>query len=457
MVTVASVEPDWVQHALWWQIYPLGFVGAPSDGMVGASQRAGAGHTAHRLRRIIDWLDYAVELGVSGIALGPVFASETHGYDTSDYYRIDPRLGNEDDFVALVEAAHGRGLKLLLDGVFNHVGRSFPAFAQVLAGGPESPAGRMFQLYWPAGATAGTEPDYEHFEGNRNLVTLNHAEPAVADQVTDVMCYWLGRGADGWRLDAAYAVPNEFWAAVLPRVREAHPGAYLVGEVIHGDYDSIIGESRLDSLTQYELWKAIWSSINEANFFELDHALGRHNHLLAEFAPWTFIGNHDVSRIASQITDARHHDHALVLLLTLGGTPAIYYGDEQGFTGIKEDNQHGDDAVRPAMPENGPGGLLPYGWPTYRRYQELIGLRRRHPWLHRAQTTTLQLTNTHLIFSVAAGEDRLVVALNLGDDPVDYELGPATSGNRTDVLVGEAAQQSAGRLRLEPHGWAVLG
>lgn len=187
-------EPDWVQHAIWWQIYPLGFVGAfPADNPPGADE--------HRLRRVTDWLDHAITLGASGIALGPVFASRTHGYDTTDHRRIDPRLGDDSDFDALIEAAHSRGLRVLLDGVFNHVGTDFPAYRAALDG--DAQAQSWFR---------GRPGRFHTFEGHGELITLNHNNPEVVDYTVEVMSQWLDRGADGWRLDAAYAVPQRFWA-----------------------------------------------------------------------------------------------------------------------------------------------------------------------------------------------------------------------------------------------------
>ncbi len=432
------MEPDWVRHTIWWQVYPLGFTGAwpaRDDG------------DPHRLRRLEAWLDYAVELGASGLALGPVFAADTHGYDTVDYFRIDPRLGDDADFVGLIAAAHDRGLRVLLDGVFNHVGRGHPAFRAVLEHGPEAPTAKWFRLAWPG-------PAYDTFEGHESLVALDHREPLVADLVVEVMNHWLDRGADGWRLDAAYAVPAEFWADVLGRVRQRHPDAWFVGEVIHGDYAGFVTSSTMSSVTQYELWKAIWSSLNEGNFYELDHALGRHNEFLDTFVPLTFLGNHDVTRLASKLTDQRNVAPALAVLMTLGGTPSVYAGDEQGFTGVKEDRENGDDAVRPPFPDK-PAGLMPYGWPTYHLHQELIGLRRRHSWLHTARTRAVHLSNESYAYETADGEHRLLVCLNVGDTAADV---PAPHG-RT-VLSGAAELQRAGGAdtvaRLGPHSFAIL-
>jgi cyclomaltodextrinase / maltogenic alpha-amylase / neopullulanase len=439
--------PDWVAHQVWWQVYPLGFVGA---------EPAAGGDIAlrHRLRRLLAWLDYAVELGASGLALGPIFASSSHGYDTTDHFRIDPRLGGDADFDELVRAAQDRGLKILLDGVFNHVGRRFPAFQQVLAEGPGSTLAGWFRLSWPADWRSGIEPDYATFEGHRQLVALNHDEPAVADYVTRAMTHWLGRGADGWRLDAAYAVPARFWAAVLPRVRAAHPRAYLVGEMIHGEFTEFVRSGGLDAVTQYELWKAIWSSLNDRNFFELAWALDRHNRLLECFVPLTFVGNHDVTRLASRLIDPRHLPHALAILLMSGGTPSLYAGDEQGFLGVKEDRAGGDDAIRPAFPP-APADLAPQGWSTYRLHQGLIGLRRRHPWLHRARTKSLQLAKAQFAYEARLDDRRLIVTLNLADHATDQ---PAPHARR--VLAGDGGVLRAGetgaQVRLPPHGWAVL-
>ncbi len=362
-----------LDETIWWHLYPLGFLGAEPNGQVHTSAGAGEarGDVQHRLGQLDPWLDYAAELGCTGLQLGPIFASETHGYDTVDHRQIDPRLGDDHDFDRLVAAASQRGLRILLDGVFNHVGRGFPMFVEAVAGGPASDAARWFQLYWHEDR----EPDAEVFEGHHSLVTLNHAAPAVVDYVAEVMTHWLERGIAGWRLDAAYAVAPAFWAQVLPRVRANFPKAYFVGEVIHGDYVGIVEESGLDAVTQYELWKATWSSLNDRNFFELTASLERHEQLLGHMVPMTFLSNHDVTRIASQLTDERYLPHAMAVWMTVGGAPSIYAGDEQAMGGVKEDRPGGDDAVRPVFPST-PGGLAPDGWQVHAMYQQLIALRR---------------------------------------------------------------------------------
>lgn len=432
----------WIEHALLWHVYPLGFLGAEPAATHDGVQ--------HRLAGLEPWLDHAVSLGASGVLLGPVFASATHGYDTIDHFRVDERLGDEHDLVALFEAAHARGLRVVLDGVFNHVGQGFERFRTALAEGPDSRAAAWFRLRWPAD---GGPPEHDDFEGHSALVALDHENPEVTEHVASVMEHWLDRGADGWRLDAAYAVPPAFWAPVLARVRAAHPDVYVVGEVIHGDYAGIVRESGMDAVTQYELWKAVWSSLNDANAHELAHALGRHAAFCEDFVPLTFVGNHDVTRIASRLDDPRHLPHALAVLLTVAGTPCVYAGDELGFEGIKEDRAGGDDAIRPAFPAD-PATLDAGGSAVFRLHQELIGLRRRHAWLHTARTEVVSVTSTLLVYTSTdrSGPGTLVVALSTSDDPATVAL-----PGRGAVLAGDGSAADAGSaVRLPPHGWAVV-
>jgi glycosidase len=417
---------EWIDHAIWWHVYPLGFTGAEKSALEPDNP------ARHRLPRLGAWLDYAIELGCNGLLLGPIFASETHGYDTIDHFRIDPRLGDESDFAALVAAAKPRGLRIVLDGVFNHVAQSFSR--------PE-----WFRRDPETG-------EFTSFEGHQHLVVLDHDNPAVAGYVADVMNYWLDRGVSGWRLDAAYAVDPAFWRNVLPAVRDAHPDAWVLGEMIHGDYAAYAADSGLDSVTQYELWKAIWSSLNDGNFFELEHALGRHNTFLDGELPQTFVGNHDVTRLASRLTDERHIGHALAVLFAVGGVPSVYYGDEQAFRGIKEDREGGDDDIRPAFPDS-PADLAPDGWPVYRMHQRLIGFRRRHPWLVRARTTAEHLTNEAVALRSTADRKSVLLLLNISDDQYKF---PLDVGGLAVAETPDPGSQPADPLLVPPHSWTLL-
>lgn len=392
-------RPTWVDHLIAWHVYPLGLVGAPME-----PQGLDA-PVVHRLARLEAWVDHAVSIGCSGLVLGPVLASRTHGYDTLDHLRVDPRLGDDADVDHLLARCHEAGLRVLFDGVFNHVSWHHRLVQEAIEAGLDSAAGQMVR--WD-----GDRPAV--FEGHGDLVVLNHDNPQVARMVGEVMGHWCDRGVDGWRLDAAYTVAPRFWQQVLPALRHSHPEVWVFGEVIHGDYRAIVAESGMDSLTQYELWKAIWSSFESRNFFELDHALSRHDEFCEAFTPMTFVGNHDVTRIASRVGDDGAV-LALTVLATVGGVPSIYYGDELAYRGVKEDRPGGDDEIRPVLPDS-PSHLSGLGRHVMQAHQDLLGLRRRHPWLVDARTQALDLSNERYVYrSGVPGIEPLVVELDLTD------------------------------------------
>ena len=361
-----------LDNAIWWHVYPLGALGAPIHDRSGDD-------AGHRLPRLEAWLDYVVELGCAGLLLGPIFESVAHGYDTLDHFRIDARLGDDADFDHFMAACRERGLSVMLDGVFNHVAASHP---------------RVEEL-----AERDEHGNVQCWEGHCQLTNLDHSKPEVAQLVVDVMLHWLRRGIAGWRLDVAYDVPRSFWRKVTRRVREKFPDALFLGEVIHGDYARFVYTSKLDTVTEYELWKATWSSIRERNFWELDWTLGRHAKMCETFVPQTFIGNHDVTRVASQVGGAGAIV-AAAILFTVPGMPSIYYGDEQGFRGLKGEGERHDDDLRPELPES-PDGLLPYGWWMFNLYRALITLRRRNPWLARGKLEVLAKSNTAIYYKIS--------------------------------------------------------
>ena len=407
-MSISRTTPDWLAHAIGWHVYPLGFTGAPVHGDESDAAVAVAPGSA-RLDHLIDWLDYVQELGLNVLQLGPIFESATHGYDTLDYFRIDRRLGDDAAFDRLIAAAHERGIKVLLDGVFNHLSSQAPMFREALDD-PDSASAKLFDV-----DRSGEEPIAPCFEGHLDLVEFDHRAPETAEFVESVMRHWLERGIDGWRLDAAYAVDPDFWARVLPSVRADFPHAFVYGEVIHGDYVDIVGRSTMESVTEYELWKATWSALKDHNFYELEWTLGRHDAFLESFVPVTFVGNHDVTRIASQVGQDKAV-LALVVLMTVGGIPLIYYGDEQGYIGVKEERFGGDDQVRPVFPAT-PEELSTLGNWMHDAHRQLIGLRRRHPWLHRATVTVTSIANERITYDVGADGRSLTVTLEVTGKP----------------------------------------
>lgn len=376
-----------LDHTIFWHVYPLGATGAPVRDWTEDDE-------AHRLPQLVGWLDHLIDLGCNGLLLAPVFASSTHGYDTLDHFRIDPRLGDEADFDLLIAACRERGIDVLLDGVFNHVGAHHP---MVDGGGPVKRDGAGHPVGW---------------EGHGDLVELDHSDPRTAELVVAVMEHWLTRGVAGWRLDVAYAVPSRFWSEVIGRVRHRFPGAVFLGEVIHGDYAGIAAAGELDMVTQYELWKGIWSSIRDANLWELAHALERHDGFSARALMQTFVGNHDVDRIADTL-GVDGAALAAVILFSLPGVPSVYYGDELAVRGRKGSGYGADDPLRPALGA-GPGELTGQARHMAELYHELIGLRRRHPWLSRGRIEVGERADTALSYAVTGAGHRLDVSVKLG-------------------------------------------
>ena len=409
---------NWPATAIFWHAYPIRFVGGEDEAV---------DRVEHRLWRVVNWLDYVVDVGLNGLLLAPMFASKTHGYDTLDHFRVDPRLGDDADVDDLLLQAHRRGIRVVFDGVFNHVSRDHEIVQKALSAGPETPEGAWIK--WSEG--------YPYcFEGSLDLVELDLANPEVQDYIARIMIFWLDRGIDGWRLDAAYAAGADAWAPIVARVRDSHPDAWLLGEVLHGDYTAFVATSGVDTVTQYELWKAIWSSLNDPNMFELEWSLKRHQEFCAHFLPQTFVGNHDVTRLATQITDERNVPLAVALLMFLPGTPSVYAGDEQGFTGEKLHAPRGDDAVRPPFPED-PSGLLPFGQHMLEVYREVIRLRRVHPWMAEAVATPTHVQGGAIAIQLDAGDaGRLTLAVNASDESL------VLPGTHHDLDVG-------------PHSWAL--
>jgi glycosidase len=402
--------PGWVAGRTWYHVHALRASGAPDvnpdvDGSPGP-QRG--------LRRLLHVVEHAAELGFGGVLLTPVAVSSTHGYDTVDPFRLDPRLGDDGDLEELVAACRARGLRLLFDGVFHHVGRAFPRFRDVLSSGASSPSVGWFHLDFSSDGPDGF--DYRAFEGHRELVALDHANPAVLDWAVDVCTHWLDRGIDGWRFDVAYAIPRPFLGELSRRVLERHPDAFLFGEMIHGDYAGFVAESGLHSVTQYELHKACWSACNDANAFELAWALRRHAEMAERFVPVTFVGNHDVTRIATQLTNPeRDLERVLTVLFSVPGTPCVYYGDEWGARGEKVSGAGGDDAIRPRWDDLSAARDAGAGIESLHR--RLVSFRRERPWLTDATLSVTAVANQHLELAVTArdGSDSLSVSLDFGD------------------------------------------
>lgn len=334
---------NWGYEAVFYQIYPLGMCGAPFEN---------DGVQEHRILNVLNWTDHIAKLGCSGVYFSPVFESDTHGYNTRDYKRIDTRLGTNEDFKKVVDALHEKGIKVVLDGVFNHVGRGFPQFRDVCQRRWESPYKDWFNINFDGNSAYNDGLWYEGWEGHYDLVKLNLRNPAVVDHLLDAVKYWIEYfDIDGIRLDVAYCLDFDF----LKRLRSFTDGLkedfFLVGELLHGDYSRWVNPEMLHSATNYECYKGLYSSFNSMNLFEICHSLK--NRFGPE--PWCqyrglhllcFADNHDVTRAASILSEPRHLPLMYTILFGMPGIPCVYYGSEWG---VKADKKEGDPALRPCF------------------------------------------------------------------------------------------------------------
>ena len=334
----------WAYNETFYQIYPIGFCGAPvhNDGV-----------TEHRILKIGEWAEYLGDLGIGSIILNPIFESDNHGYDTRDFRKIDCRLGTNEDFKEVCEKLHDNNVKIMLDGVFNHVGRGFWAFKDVQEKKWDSPYKDWFHISFDGNSAYNDGFWYEGWEGHFELVKLNLQNPAVVDYLLDCVKMWIEEfGIDGLRLDVAYCLDHNFMRRLRSFCEELKPGFALIGEVLFGDYNLIVNDEMLHSCTNYECYKGIFSSFNCMNMFEIAHSLNR------QFGPeqWciyrgkhlmTFVDNHDVTRIASILTNKNHLPLAYGLLFGMPGIPCIYYGSEWGIQGRRGHNS--DTELRPRI------------------------------------------------------------------------------------------------------------
>ena len=349
-----AVLPEWANDAVFYQIFPLGYFGAPTVNDQSAKM-------VPRLKQIRDHYKHFQELGIDAVYFSPLFESGTHGYDTFDYFEIDRRLGDVKLFKQIVKELHEIGIKVVLDGVFNHTGKGHFAFQDLMKNGASD---SEFANWYHVGvrrwdyegwcdAKTGSSFSYDCWEGHPVLPRLNLDEPAVRNHIFDIAKFWLEEvGIDGWRLDVAHEIEPDFWREFRKVCDSVDKDCLTVGEMIHGNYNDWVGHDRLHSGTNYQMSHATWHSLNEHNYEYFYNALRRENNLFNGLKLVNFLGNHDVKRIASNLDNPAHYTHAMVVLTLMKGIPCLYYGDEFGMEGTPEDgtDEHsgGDDAMRSA-------------------------------------------------------------------------------------------------------------
>ena len=432
----------WAYEGIFYQIYPIGFCGAPT---------ANDGKTVSRILKLKDWSSYLESLGISSILLNPIFESDNHGYDTRDYKKIDCRLGTNEDFAEVCKDLHTHNVKIVLDGVFNHVGRGFWAFKDVQEKKWDSPYKDWFCINFDGNSCYNDGFWYKGWEGHFELVKLNLANSAVVDYLLECVKGWIDEfDIDGLRLDVAYCLDRNFMKRLRSFCQELKPDFALIGEVLFGDYNQIVNDEMLHSCTNYECYKGIYSSFNSMNMFEIAHSLNRQygpeqwciyrgKHLMS------FVDNHDVTRIASILTNKNHLPLTYGLLLGMPGVPCIYYGSEWGEEGVKAPNN--DYALRPCFEEPKPNELT-------EEIKKMIHVRTGSNALCHGSYRNVVLTNHQLIFERRTDDERMLVAINASDAPFTAHNGEL-GGTMTDLLTGNEIQMS-GQLEMPPYSVQYL-
>lgn len=427
----------WAYHSVFYQIYPIGFCGAPT---------ANDGITVPRIRKILEWSDYLQTLGVNSVLFNPIFESDNHGYDTRDFLKLDCRLGTNEDFIAVCTDLHEHGIKIVLDGVFNHVGRGFWAFRDVQERKWDSPYKDWFYISFDGNSCYDDGFWYEGWEGHFELVKLNLQNPAVVDYLLDCVKSWIETfDIDGLRLDVAYSLDRNFMKRLRTFTQELKPDFALIGEVLFGDYNLIVNDDMLHSCTNYECYKGLYSSLNSMNLFEIAHSLHRQygpdpwciyrgKHLM------TFADNHDVTRLASILTNKNHIPLAYGILFGMPGIPCLYYGSEWAEEGTKAPDN--DYALRPCFVEPKPNELTAF-------IQSLIALRQKSNALCNGTYQNVVIQNHQLIFERKTESERILVAVNASDQPYTAYHGDL-NGTFTELTCEETIELN-GSLTLEPY------
>lgn len=410
----------WAYESVFYQIYPLGFCDAPfeNDGVL-----------THRISKVLDWIPHIQKLGANAIYFSPVFESDTHGYNTRDYRKIDCRLGTNEDFATLCHTLHDADIRVVLDGVFNHVGRGFWAFEDVQKNRNDSPYKDWFFLNFDGNSNYNDGFWYEGWEGNYDLVKLNLRNEDVIAHIFSCIQQWVREfDIDGLRLDVAYCLDHDFVCRLRSYCDSLKPDFFFVGETLHGDYNQLMNDSMLHSVTNYECYKGLFSSFNSMNLFEIMHSL------LRQFGPdnWTlykgkhllsFVDNHDVTRVASILTNPSHLPLIYTLMYAMPGIPCVYYGSEWGAQARKED---GDPALRASFAEP--------QWNTLTSHiSKLSEIKRHSPALCYGTFRSILLTNQQCIFERSCDEERILVAINADSQPFAAHF-DAGCGMAVDLL-----------------------
>lgn len=430
----------WYDEAVFYHIYPLGMTGAPKQNSYG--------EPVHRLNTLLPWIAHIKRIGCNALYIGPLFESVGHGYETTDYKTLDSRLGTNADLTNFVAECHKQGVRVILDGVFNHTGRDFFAFRDIKQNRENSPYKDWYcHVNFGGNNSFNDGFSYENWGGYDLLAKLNQHNPAVRDYIGDVIRFWVREfDIDGIRLDAADVMDLDYLKALRQVANEVKPDFWLMGEVIHGNYSRWANDGTLHSVTNYMLHKALYSAHNDHNYFEIAHTIKYVSDMVgSRLKLYTFVDNHDVERIYTKLRNKAHFVPVHVMLYTLPGIPALYYGSEFGIEGRKE--QGSDDSLRPAL--------------TYDDYKEAVktnpctGLiaalgRIRHstPALCYGQYKELELHTTHFAYERTLDGQSVIITVNNGDEEVSMSLPGGRAHTYVGALTGERAAVKEGRIQV---------
>ncbi len=437
----------WARDAVVYHIYPLGFCGAPERNDFSSPP-------APRLELIYDWIPHLQNLGVTAVYLGPVFESSAHGYDTADYFHLDRRLGKNETLSQLVSSLHQNGMRVILDGVFHHVGRDFWAFRDVLDHHENSPYCDWFQgLSFKSRSPYGDPFTYDTWHGHYNLVKLNLQNPAVKKHIFQAVKTWISAfDIDGLRLDAADCMDLSFLKELTAICRKTRPDFWLVGEVLQGDYRKWVNSEMLDSVTNYECYKGLYSSHVDKNYFEIAYSLNRQfgeRGIYRDLPLYSFADNHDVNRVASRLKKPEHLYPLYCLLFTMPGVPSIYYGSEWGIEGEK---RNGDDGpLRPHL------NLATVSQTSRHKdlsnvISQLSRIRRSSEALKHGDYLQLTVRHEQLAFARKTSNECVIVLVNSADQPSSLRVPiPVNHGNQlVDILnPGESYQIFEGKAEID--------
>ena len=422
----------WADETVFYQIYPLGFCGAPFEN---------DGVQEHRVLKVLDWVEHLRRLHVGALYLCPVFSSDTHGYNTRDFFRIDERLGTNADFQEVCRKLHESGIRVVLDGVFNHVGRGFWAFQDVLRNRERSPYIDWFYIDLGGNSCYDDGLWYEGWEGNYDLVKLNLRKEAVVEHLLEAVRFWVQEfGIDGLRLDVAYCLDKDFLRRLRAFCSDRKEDFFLLGEMLHGDYRERMNGEMLHSATNYECYKGLYSSFNSMNLFEINHSLqrqfGAEDWCLYRGAHlFSFVDNHDVTRVASILNNENHLPLIYAMAFGMPGIPCVYYGSEWGFKARKED---GDPALRPYFDKPEWNGLCDW-------ISKLTEAKKHSEALNYGAFRSVLLTNKQCIFERKSEHERVMVAINA--DGADFMAHfDAGCGTAVDLITGEKHDFGGGSL-----------